>query len=73
MSENKTDVPVFIVCLDSVRQINEIVKSGKLTERQMEIIVLAINRVLNFNNVDNTDNTDNTSNNEPPISKLELD
>ena len=68
MSENKTDalqsnVPVFIVCLDNVRQINEIVKSGKLTERQMEIIVLAINRVLNFNNVDN----------EPPISKLELD
>ena len=58
MSENKAE---FIACLDSVRQINEIVKSGKLTERQMEIIILAINRVLNFNN------------HEPPISKLELD
>ena len=61
MSENKQPVLDFIACLDSVRQINEIVKSGKLTERQMEIIILAINRVLNFNNQ------------EPPISKLELD
>lgn len=59
MSENKAE---FIACLDSVRQINEIVKSGKLTERQMEIIILAITRVLNSN-------TDK----EPPISKLELD
>jgi hypothetical protein len=65
MSENKAEyVPDFIACLDSVRQINEIMKSGKLTERQMEIIVLAINRVLNFSNPVIT---------EPPISKLELD
>ena len=71
MSENKAveikaNMSVFITCLDNIKQINEIVKSGKLTERQMEIIVLSINRVLNFINADN-------SNTEPPISKLELD
>ncbi len=52
----------FIACLDSIKKINDVLISGTLSNRQKEIIIMAINRIIR------TVRTDR----EPPLSKLEL-
>ena len=49
----------FIACLDSIKKINDVLISGTLSNRQKEIIIMAISRIIR---------TDR----EPPLSKLEL-